>query len=103
MTKLIDQLLKFCQARDWQQFHKPSNLAKSLVIESAELLEHFQWQDSFDNLSEIKQEIADIYIYLLLLSHNLKLDLEEIGLQKLAINEKKISYFFIKGQCSKIY
>ena len=99
MASLIQKLLQFRQERDWQQFHSPSNLSKSLVIEAAELLEHFQWQDEDYNLDKVSHEIADIYIYLLLLSHDLKL--EAIALSKLAINKKKYPIVLSKGRSQK--
>ena len=101
MTEVLKQLLAFRKARSWEQFHTPANLAKSLSIEAAELLECFQWSDSDYNLAEVKEEMADVYIYLLYLSHDLKLDLNQIALDKIKLNAKKYSVTKSKGKSTK--
>jgi len=87
---------KFRDERDWMQFHSPKNLASSIVIEAAELLEHFQWDTT--NASEAKaqgqkdaiaQEIADVAIYLIELADNLGVDLTAAIRNKLRVNEQK--------------
>lgn len=65
MDKLRKELIKFSEERDWRQFHTPENLTKSVSIEAGELLECFQWGDSFDK-QEVEDEIADIFSYLIL-------------------------------------
>ena len=61
--KTIERIRKFTEERDWEQFHTPANLAKSIVIEAAELLECFQWSDTEYNLQHIKEELADVLVY----------------------------------------
>ena len=101
MTEVLKQLLAFRKARSWEQFHTPANLAKSLSIEAAELLECFQWSDSDYNLAEVKEEIADVYIYLLYLSYDLKLDLNQIALDKIKLNAKKYPVAKSRGKSTK--
>jgi NTP pyrophosphatase (non-canonical NTP hydrolase) len=88
MKNVMDRIIKFRDDRDWAQFHTPDNLAKSLVIEASELLEMFQWSNDVDkeNLSE---ELADVFIYALLLLNEYKLDFNDIILNKIEKNEKK--------------
>ena len=59
----IDRIRNFSEDRDWDQFHSPANLAKSIVIEAAELLECFQWSDEEYDLQHIKEELADVMVY----------------------------------------
>ncbi len=99
-TNLLERLLKFRDARDWKQFHTPQNLAKSLSIEAAELLECFQWSDKYD-IEDVKSEVADVYTYLLLFANSLDLDLEQVSLDKLAISEKKYPVEKAKGNATK--
>ena len=61
--KTIERIRKFTEDRDWDQFHSPANLAKSIVIEAAELLECFQWSDKEYDLQHIKEELADVLVY----------------------------------------
>ena len=75
-------LRQFVAERNWQQFHTPENLAKSISIEAAELLELFQWSQP-TNLDEIKDELADVLTYCLLLADKYELDAEKIILEKL--------------------
>ncbi|MCS0791560.1 nucleotide pyrophosphohydrolase [Cytobacillus firmus] len=93
MEALIKKIVNFRNERNWGQFHNPKDLAISLNLEASELLENFQWKDSEEavkqNLSNIKEELADTIIYSLLLANELNLDVEEIILDKLAKNEKK--------------
>ena len=98
--KLINKLLKFRDDRDWKQFHTPENLVKSISIESAELLELFQWTSNA-NIEELKEEIADIYIYLLLLATNLNIDLNEIADRKIDKNDEKYPITKSKGNSKK--
>ena len=73
--KTIERIRKFTEDRDWNQFHSPTNLAKSIVIEAAELLECFQWNETEYDLQHIKEELADVLVYSqnLLISWNLML------------------------------
>ena len=64
---LLDKLKKFREDRNWNQFHTPENLAKSITIEASELLENYQWGSDHADLDNVKEEVADIFGYLLLL------------------------------------
>ena len=76
--KTIERIRKFTEERDWDQFHSPANLAKSIVIEAAELLECFQWSDTKYDLQHIKEELADVLAYSQNLLDKLELDADEI-------------------------
>lgn len=80
---------KFISDRNWDQFHTPGNLARSVSIEAGELLECFQWNDNEYNLQHVKEELADVMIYCQQLADKLGLDDDEIILEKMAMNEKK--------------
>ena len=75
----IDRIRSFSEDRDWDQFHSPENLAKSIVIEAAALLECFQWSDSDYDLQHVKEELADVLIYTQDLLDKLGLDADEIA------------------------
>lgn len=87
MKHLQQKIIKFRDARNWKQFHTLKDLAISLTLEAGELLENFQWKTSEeavqDNFENIKDELADIVIYALLLSHELGIDLEEAIINKM--------------------
>ncbi|MBB5354804.1 NTP pyrophosphatase (non-canonical NTP hydrolase) [Anoxybacillus mongoliensis] len=93
MKQLQQLIIEFCDARNWKQFHNPKDLAISLSIEAGELLENFQWKSSEEaiesRLENIKDELADVVIYALLLSDALGVDLERIIFDKIKKNEKK--------------
>ena len=89
MKKTIERLKKFSDDRNWLQFHTPSNLAKSIVLEASELLENFQWDENNVDLENIKHELADVMAYCLMLSEYYKLDIETILNEKIDLNEKK--------------
>lgn len=95
------RIKQFTQDRDWEQFHSPANLAKSIVIESAELLEHFQWADDSFDLQGVSQELADVLIYCYQLADVLGLEVEQIIHSKLDMNEKKYPVDKAKGNSSK--
>ena len=76
--KTIERIRKFTEERDWDQFHSPANLAKSIVIEAAELLECFQWSDTKYDLQHIKEELADVLVYSQNLLDKLELDADEM-------------------------
>ena len=78
----------FVAAREWAQFHTPANLAKSVSIEASELLECFQWNDDADP-ARVREELADVVTYCILLAERLGVDLDEIVLDKLALTEQK--------------
>ena len=83
-----DQLAAFVSERQWSQFHTPENLAKSISIEAAELLEVFQWSDKVDP-ARIREELADVLTYCLLMAERIGADPDEIVLEKLAITRLK--------------
>ena len=89
MKEIIKKLIEFRDERDWKQFHSPENLAKSVVLEAAELLENYQWQTKDIDIQNVKDEIADIVAYCLLLCEHYGLDLEEILLNKIEKNKEK--------------
>ena len=92
------RLRKFAEDRNWDQFHSPKNLSMALAAEAAELLVIFQWlteQQSKDivnsekEIAQVKEEIADVFIYLVRLADKLNIDIEKEVLAKIALNEKK--------------
>ncbi|RRJ26968.1 nucleotide pyrophosphohydrolase [Lachnoanaerobaculum gingivalis] len=87
--KTIERIRKFTEDRKWNQFHSQANLAKSIVIEAAELLECFQWSDTEYDLQHIKEELADILVYSQNLLDKLELDADEIVNMKMKQNEAK--------------
>jgi dCTP diphosphatase len=88
MEHVLQRILQFRDDRNWSQFHTPENLAKSLVIESSELLELFQWTSEV-NKNELAEELADVFVYALLLLKHYDFNLEEIILSKIQKNEEK--------------
>ena len=97
----IERIRKFTEDRDWDQFHTPENLAKSIVIEAAELLECFQWSDSDYELQHVKEELADVIVYTQDLLDKLGLDADEIVNMKMDQNEAKYPVFKAKGKSDK--
>lgn len=97
----ISRIRKFTEDRDWDQFHSPSNLAKSIVIESAELLECFQWSDEKYNIQQVKEELADVLVYTQNLLDKLGLDADEIVNMKMDQNEAKYPVDKAKGKSAK--
>ena len=97
----IDRIRKFTEDRDWDQFHSPANLEKSIVIEAAELLECFQWNDEVYDLQHVKEEIADVMVYCQNLLDKLGLDADEIINMKMAQNEAKYPVEKAKGSAAK--
>jgi NTP pyrophosphatase (non-canonical NTP hydrolase) len=89
LKDIIQKIIDFRDIRDWKKHDSPENLAKSIIIEAAELLENFQWnEDSFDE-ANVKEELADVLIYSLALVHDLGYELEEIIEDKLNKNAVK--------------
>ena len=97
----INRIRKFSEDRDWDQFHEPANLAKSIVIEAAELLECFQWSDMEYNLQHVKEELADVLVYSQNLLDNLGLEADEIVNMKMDQNELKYPVEKAKGNSAK--
>jgi NTP pyrophosphatase (non-canonical NTP hydrolase) len=85
----MEKILEFRNERDWEQYHSGENLAKSLIIEAAELLELYQWGNEVENIERLKEELADVMIYALLLANRYKLDVEDIILKKIKKNAEK--------------
>ena len=99
--KTIERIRKFTEDRDWDQFHSPVNLAKSIVIEAAELLECFQWNETEYDLQHIKEELADVLVYSQNLLDKLELDADEIVNMKMEQNEAKYPVDKAKGNAVK--
>ncbi len=101
----IDQVLAFRDERDWKQYHNPKDLAISLSLEAAELLEVFQWSGSDtecrDKLPELREELADVLMYAISLADRLDLDLDEIILEKLRRNGEKYPLEKARGRKDK--
>ncbi len=93
VEKVLEEILSFRKERDWEQFHNPKDLAISISLEASELLENFQWKDSQEalkeNMDNIKDELADVLIYSLMLAHDLDLDVSKIIHNKVQKNAKK--------------
>lgn len=110
IRQIQDQLAKFAEDRDWEQFHSPKNLSMALAGEAAEILEIFQWlteeQSRTLNTSEkqmkaVTEEIADVQIYLLRLADKLGVDVEEAVLAKIQKNADKYPVELAKGNATK--
>ena len=97
----IDRILKFTTDRDWDQFHSPANLAKSISIEANELLECFQWSDTDYKLDDVKDELADVMVYCIDMLDKLGLDAAEIINAKMDKNEAKYPVEKAKGNAKK--
>lgn len=102
------RLREFAAARDWDRFHSPKNLAMALIVEAAELVEHFQWlkQDESrslppERLERVAQEIADIQIYLVRLADQLCIDIEKAVATKIEVNERKYPADKVRGSAEK--
>ena len=96
----IERIRKFTEDRDWDQFHSPENLAKSICIEAAELLECFQWSDNY-NLDKVKEELADVIVYSQNMLDKLGLDADQIVNEKMERNEEKYPVDKAKGKSEK--
>lgn len=86
--ELLSAIRQFVTERNWKQFHTPENLAKSISIEAAELLEQFQWSEQ-SNIEDIREELADVLTYCILLADHYELNIEEIVLEKLEKTKAK--------------
>ena len=100
MNKLKKELRIFNEERDWDQFHTPENLAKSISIEAGELLECFQWDNNF-NKEDVCEELADVISYCIMMADRLDVDIEEIVLDKLEKTKKKYPVDKAKGVSTK--
>lgn len=100
MEELVDELIRFQKERDWKKFHTPENLAKSISIEAAELLEHFQWGKEYD-LTDVGEELADVLIYCIYMADSLDLNIKEIISDKIEKNAIKYPVDKSKGNAKK--
>ena len=110
VNEVNNKLRKFAEERNWEQFHSPKNLSMALAAEAAELLEIFQWlteEQSKDIISsgkeiaQVKEEIADVFIYLVRLADKLNIDIEKEVLAKIALNEMKYPIGLSKNNAVK--
>ena len=99
---------KFCDDRDWDQFHNPKDLAISLTLEATEVLEHFQWKNAKEmsehavtHKTEVAEELADVFYWVLLLANKLDIDLVKSFLAKMQQNEAKYPITKAKGKHAK--
>ena len=97
----IRRILKFSTDRDWDQFHTPANLAKSISIEANELLECFQWDEEHYDLDSVKEELADVMVYCYDMLDKLNLDADEIINAKMDKNEAKYPVDKARGKATK--
>jgi len=101
LKELSIMIKKFNEARDWDQFHSPANLAKSISIEANELLECFQWDDVNYCVDDVKEELADVVNYCIQMADKLNVDLKEIVIEKLKKTEEKYPVEKSKGVSTK--
>jgi len=108
LLMLRDRLRAFAAERDWDQFHSPKNLGMALMVEAAELLEHFQWLTEAQSAElpsgtrqAVGEELADILLYLVRLSDKLGIDLREAALHKLEKNALKYPADKVRGSAKK--
>lgn len=108
LNELRNRLRDFARERDWEQFHSPKNLATALIVEAAELLEHFQWltREQSENLPadkhrEVELEMADIFIYLMRLCERLDVDLLQVVEEKIQLNNEKYPADKVRGSSRK--
>lgn len=98
---LEKEIAEFSKERDWDKFHTPANLAKSISIESGELLECFQWNDDDFNIDNVKEELADVLNYSIQLAISLNLDIKTIIEEKMKKNAAKYPVAKCKGKADK--
>ncbi len=108
ISKLIEKIVAFRDARNWKQFHNPKDCAISLSLEASEVLEHFQWKSKEEiekyiktNKDEIGEELADVLYWVLLMSYDLNIDILGISERKMKKNEEKYSVEKAKGKHTK--
>ncbi len=105
MKNDLEKIIQFQKDRDWKQYHLPKNLAISLAVESAEILEIFQWTKDNelpkDKKEQLADEIADVYYYLLLLAHETGIDIPDAFKKKMQMNKRKYPVDKSKGSSKK--
>ncbi|MBQ6315288.1 MAG: nucleotide pyrophosphohydrolase [Mogibacterium sp.] len=100
MDRLTQAYREFVEERNWGQYHTPENLAKSICIEAAELLECFQWDNNYDK-EHVCEELADVLSYCIMLADEIDVDIEEIVLAKLEKNKQKYPVDKARGLSTK--
>jgi NTP pyrophosphatase (non-canonical NTP hydrolase) len=104
INEIINQLIKFRDERNWEQFHNSKDLALALSIEAAELNELFLWKKAEDaNIEKLKEELADVFIYAFLLAKKNNLDVKDIVLNKIRINGEKYPAAKAKDSAKKYH
>lgn len=108
LNELKQKLQQFVDERDWTQFHSPKNLAMAMIVEAAELVEHFQWNTeaesyvlSHDKREQVGHELADTFVYLLRIAQVLDIDLIEVANKKIALNALKYPVDKARGKNNK--
>ena len=102
IKEITQELEKFRDERDWEQFHNPKDLALALNIEAGELLENYLWKESSEaNIDKVKEELADVFSYAFLLAEKYNLDVKKIVLEKIKLNSKKYPIDKSKGTAKK--
>src|SRR5690554_5268713 len=102
LKDVITEIIAFRDARDWKQFHNSKDLAIALSIESSELLELFLWKSNEDvDKTRLKEELADVFMYAILLAEKHNLDIVQIILDKIDTNNKKYPVSKSKGTAKK--
>ena len=110
IKEIQDKVIEFRDARDWAQYHNPKDFAISISLEAAELLEIFQWRDAGEvealkgneeTRRRVKEELGDILIYALTMSHKFDFDPTDIVLDKIQINDEKYPEEKVKGKSDK--
>jgi dCTP diphosphatase len=106
--QILKRMIEFREARDWKQFHNPKDVSLSLVLEATEVLEHFQWKNGKEledylkaHKDDVGEELADVLYWVLLLSHDLGIDIFEALDKKMDKNEKKYPIEKAKGSHAK--
>jgi NTP pyrophosphatase (non-canonical NTP hydrolase) len=108
IERLTKDIVDFRDRRNWKQFHNPKDLSLSLVLESTEVMEHFQWKSPDEiekyikeNRKEIADELADVFYWVLLMSNDLDIDIEDALNEKMKINDEKYPEDKAKGKHTK--
>ncbi|MDP3442667.1 MAG: nucleotide pyrophosphohydrolase [Ignavibacteria bacterium] len=102
MKEIIEELIKFRNERDWEQFHNPKDLALAINVEAGELLELFLWKKAEDaNVEKVKEELADVFAFAFLMADKYNFDVKEIVLEKIKKNGEKYPADKAKGTAKK--
>lgn len=98
---IIDKINRFTEERNWEQFHSGENLAKALIIEAAELLEKYQWKQETEDIEGLKEELADVFLYAIMIAEKYGFDIEEIINAKIEKNARKYPVTKAYGKSDK--